>query len=420
MSDKPDRPGKRAVKVPAPRQRLDLWHGVFFVLGVVLTAGAVMLMAGHGLGFHRPGPATGSTLPKATGPWGVLEYTTIELERPDESLQVKEGVKVPPPRWIFENITESNLVKLLTGSNVPADQGRELTNRSYWTRVGNGWQVLPPPDAVVALSPQARLHIYAVLRRSPQNPLYFHPFHIAAAKFEHWLKTSEMAEDKQDLMRRLAYTEGDTTYLSDFEVIEGRCSLEERKRFAKNISRNQALIMRLRVTPDSDVDALARYWGRGGRMKAMKPLLESLAHVQGGAVIAVSYFFPEFARMRVHTYPDPQTDATALRQDCFWTAMNFLNEEPDNRFLQPDAIRQTLQSDYVQIQTNWAYGDIIVLLENGRDATHMCVYIADNVVFTKNGVDPLEPWLLMKIPDMIPRYENGKPISLLGYRKKSR
>ena len=419
MSNKPARPGQRAVKEQAPRQRLDLWHGVFFVLGVALTAGAAMLLSDRGLGFHRSSSAAGSVQAGATGPWGQIEYTTIELERPDESLEMKEAVKVPPPRWTFENMSEGDLVKLLTDSNVPADQSRALTNRSCWSRLGNGWQIMPPPEAVLALSPQARLAIYTVLRRSAQNPLYFHPFHIAAAKFENWVKTSGLSEEKQDLLRRLAYTEGITTYLSDFEVIEGRCSMEERKLFAKNISRNEALIMRLRVSPDSDVDTLVRYWGRGGRMKAMRPLLESLAHVQGGAAIAVSYFFPEFARMRVHTYPDPSTDPTAVRQDCFWTAMNFFNEEPDNRFLQADVIRKTLQSDYFQIATNWAFGDVIVVLENGQDATHMCTYIADNVVFTKNGVDPLEPWLLMKIPDMLVRYQNGsKPVTLLAYRKK--
>ena len=415
MSEKPTKLGRRGAQSQTPRQRLDRWHGVFLVLGVAAVAAVFLLVK------HRPGEHASSSITIGSeGPWGRLEYNTIELERPDETLIVKDGGKVPPTRWVFENITESELARLLGGSDMTPNQTRELTDRKIWTRSGTGWQLLPSPDVVLSLGQHARKRIYAVLARSAQNPLHFHPFHIAADRFDNWVDSSELPEDKQALMRTLAYTESNTTYLADFEVIEGRCTLEERKHFAKAISRNPALLMRLRIMPGSDLNALESYWGRGGRMNAMRPLLQSLSHTPGGALLSVSYFFPEFARMRLYTYPDPQTDPTAARQDCFWTAMNFLNEEPDNRFLQPDAIRQTLQSDYVQIQTNWAYGDIIVLLENGRDATHMCVYIADNVVFTKNGVDPLEPWLLMKIPDMIPRYENGKPISLLGYRKKSR
>jgi hypothetical protein len=412
-----NRPARPAEQGQGPRKRLTLWHGLFFVLGA-----ATMGLAGLGLGQKWPGSrpsALVSSLSPATptAPWGQLEYTEIELERPDESL-VTDGSPVPPIQWIFKDCTETELRRLLSAGDVTPEQCRQLTNAANWKRMDNGWEVLPPYEIVQSLSPAARQRIYSVLRQNPKNQLQSRPFHIAADKFENWVETSGLPEEKRTLLRKVAYPDGDQVCIADFELIESQCSLGERKCFAKNVSRNSALLMKLRVTPESDIEALIRYWGRGGRMKAMKPFLESLHHVPEGAVVSVSYFFPEFARMRLYTYPDPQADPTALRQDCFWTAMNFLNEEPDNRFLKADVIRKVLQTEYVQINTNWAFGDVIVLLEAGQDATHMCVYIADNVVFTKNGVDPLEPWLMMKIPDMLTRYETGKPIQLLGYRKK--
>jgi hypothetical protein len=59
------------------------------------------------------------------------------------------------------------------------------------------------------------------------------------------------------------------------------------------------LLMKLRVTPQSDLDALIRYWGQGERGRAMRPFLESLVKVPAGEVVNVSYFLPAMARMRL-------------------------------------------------------------------------------------------------------------------------
>jgi len=153
-------------------------------------------------------------------------------------------------------------------------------------------------------------------------------------------------------------------------------------------------------------------------MKAMQPLLDSVAHLPGGSSISVSYFFPEFARMRLYTYPDLESDPTAVRQDCFWTAMNFMNEHPVTNFMDAAILRKTLSTDFVPVQTNRAFGDLILLLAHGKTAVHMCVYVADEVVFTKNGSHPLEPWLLMKLSDMLPHYTNDTPAQVVAMRRK--
>ena len=52
---------------------------------------------------------------------------------------------------------------------------------------------------------------------------------------------------------------------------------------------------------------------------------------------------------------------------------------------------------------------------------HVCVYIAENFVFTKNGVNPGQPWVLMRLPDILPPYFGpNKPGRILCLRHRVR
>ncbi|MCX6902711.1 MAG: hypothetical protein NTW03_04395, partial [Verrucomicrobia bacterium] len=296
-------------------ERLDGWHGLFFLLGIGCALAAGFVPWSKAPSASRP--AVQRALPPIPPPppWGQIDYTTLHLERPNYSLGAT-NLMVPPVRWVFEDVTISQLVKLFTTAGLTPEQTSVLTNQARWTPIPNGWQVFPPADTVVDLSAPARRRIYDVLHKSPLNPLHFRPFQIQAERFRDWLAESGLPAEKQEFIRKLAYKRDKVMLFSDFELVESRCSLAERKLFAKAISQTQALMMHIHITPQSDVAALARYWGRAGRMKAMQPFLDSLTRVPGGASISVSYFFPECARMRLYSYPDPETDPTALRQDC--------------------------------------------------------------------------------------------------------
>jgi hypothetical protein len=50
-------------------------------------------------------------------------------------------------------------------------------------------------------------------------------------------------------------------------------------------------------------------------------------------------------------------------------------------------------------------------------ALHMCVYIVDDVVFTKNGANTQQPWVLMKLPEMFSQYASSKPYEVRVYRR---
>jgi hypothetical protein len=201
--------------------------------------------------------------------------------------------------------------------------------------------------------------------------------------------------------------------------MESQLTREEILCLGRAISQTPTLMMKLWVTPDSDIEALVSYWGRAGRGGAMRSFLKSLSKVPGGCAVSVSFFFPAFARMHLFTYPDVKTDPDASRQDCFWTAMNFYREEPDDRFFDWEFTRKTLGTDYVPVTSGRVFGDLILLADERKNAVHLCVYVADDVVFTKNGADLMQPWVLMHLPEMMKRYAFGRKLDMHTFRRKA-
>jgi hypothetical protein len=178
-------------------------------------------------------------------------------------------------------------------------------------------------------------------------------------------------------------------------------------------------LLRLRVLPESNADALVKYWGKGGREKLVAPLISSLSRLPNGGSINLSYFLPPFARLRLYTFPDSLGDPSAAREDCFFTAMNFFNEAPDTNFFSEDYSRQVLDTQYAPITSDPEFGDVVAIFNDAGAAIHTCVYLADDFVYTKNGVNHAQPWVIMRLPDMLMIYVGpNKSSQMLFLRRK--
>ena len=171
------------------------------------------------------------------------------------------------------------------------------------------------------------------------------------------------------------------------------------------------MLVQLKIQPDSDVAAIARYRGRGRRSKDVTPLLESLARLPGGAKIDIAHLLPPFPRSLLYGFPlasDKPEDAT---HDCHWTSLNFLKERPDERLTNIDFVKQTLLNDYYPVAGEPDYGDIMVLVQPDGVVAHSSVYLAAGVVFTKNGSAFSVPWLLSNLDAVVAFYTVGPPLS---------
>lgn len=59
------------------------------------------------------------------------------------------------------------------------------------------------------------------------------------------------------------------------------------------------------------------------------------------------------------------------------------------------------------------------MLDGKDQAVHAAVYIADDIVFTKNGNNIRQPWILMRLKNLIAAYSVAGQPHILVYRNKN-
>src|SRR6266850_5076462 len=395
-------------------KRVKLLCAVFFILGASLTL--LLVTFALSLFIHHFGGQSVSqilartrsgttTAPEKRGAWGVLEPVELPLANTD-GVFPDQAERLQNPKWFFERFTESSLSRFLSSCDLRPVERRILLDKRSWDIGTNGVSITPPEQLVWSLTHHARQQIYAALAKSTANYPQCFPFRFPLNSFDLKFKDSGLPIEQLNRIKRLTYTNDTYLCFSDLESVKRVLKPEDFKDLIETLYIIPSYLLRLRISPDSDIEALVKYWGKGGREKRIAPILTSLSKVPGGASMNISSLLPTFARLRLYTYPEAWNDATASQQDCFFTAINFFNETPDTNFFDSVYSRRVLKSEYEPVNDDPGFGDVIALFNDQGDAIHTCVYIADDFVFTKNGINAAQPWVLMRLADMLLIYYN--------------
>jgi len=379
------------------------------MLGFASAIAAIALGAWLALRVFPPGQsiqASAKNFPDHAGsvesPWGRLEAQRIPLASLDD-VDLTANHLLDPPRWFF-TCTPEHLVRYLMSADLRAHERALLLDQRHWKIHTNGCEIAPPESVVYALDPASRERIYAVLAQNELNPAQHSPYRFTPGRFKEHLQAIGMEGFEISRLEQLTYTNATSVCLADLGIAKKLLRNSSFEEFLELIYSTPAYTVRLRVAPGSNIGALAAYWGRGGREKQITPLLRSLANVPGGATISILALLPEFARNRLYTFPSTWDDPTAVRQDCAFTAMNFFNHSPDTNCLDPDYVQRTLARDYLPVSNQPIFGDLVQLMDTQGRIFHMSVFLADDFVFTKNGVSYTEPWTIMRLQDMLTLY----------------
>lgn len=355
----------------------------------------------------------------APGPWGRLEYSRIVIEPPDEFMAADYNSETT--RWSFPGYDEARLEQLWQDAALDPAQLEALRDPRIREKRPDATLVLRPGEALVrGLSPASRAVIYNTLARLPGNLLQSEPFRFRAEMVDEWFAGSGLRPEIVTEVRRLLYPRGNSLLFSDpVLVLPLLPTAAERVLFVKTLARKSTLLLKLRVTPDSDLETITNYWSTGRRRKDVRPLLQSLARHPGGMTLDVVHLLPRFARGLLYTYPDPSIPRDQA-PDCHWTSMNFFNDTPDGRFDDIDYLKVVLQRDYTEIKGPPAMGDLLVLSRTDGEVVHSCTYIAEDIVFTKNGQSHSNPWTLTTLPDLQAFYPESPPLTVRAFRQKPR
>lgn len=359
-----------------------------------------------------------STPATQPGPWGELIATEVPLANPNGMLP-DQWERMQKPSWFFEGYSEARLIQLLRTCDLRPVQRGILFDKQFWQITSDGCTITPPEPVIWSLDARARGLIYAALANCPSNYAQCYPFRFATGTFARQLRESGLNEADIRKIRRLAYTNDGATCFTDLRIIHEVLQPSEFEELVGALYRVPAYALQVHVNPEADVEAIIRYWGKGIRDKSVAPLVKGLARVPGGGSISLGALLPPFVRSRLYTYPDAWQDANAPREDCFYTSMNFFAETPDTNFFRKEYTQSILATDYDLVNGDFTFGDRVLLVNSANRGVHMCVYVAGDFVFTKNGINRAEPWVVMKLEDVLRIYFGSQPGGrLVVYRQK--
>jgi hypothetical protein len=352
-------------------------------------------------------------------PWGQLVERDIDLQRPEEyaAYDIKTNCL---ETWTFTDMNPDAVRGVLQSSGLTAAQMDAALSPASMVYTNSSTVITPDCDLVFSLPPGPRSKLYSVLARFSPNELMQFPFCFPGNSFDTRVDKSKIGAGTLTMLKRALYPRGDAQCFSDLGALL-RCIPDESDRLqtVEALSHQSAVLLGLRIWPDTDIDNIVNYWSAPGvRQMDLRPFLDSLKREPEGSAASILYFLPPFARQRLYTYPLPSQAGDPV-VDCHWTTMNFFNETPDNRFSEPKYTVDYLQAHYYRIAKASRYGDRIFLLNQNGEAVHSAVYLAGDIVFTKNGNNAAQPWTLMHLKDLVAEYTTGTAPDVAVYRNKS-
>lgn len=397
---------------------------LLFLFAVVLLIPWLLFMAAHELDQRKDALQDAGQheldsmrlVPSSKGPWGDLRIVRIVTEPPEETLA--NYLVYQRPVWLFKSYTPADFENLLLSAGLSSDQRKVLKESAKWD--SNGCSIAPANDFAWSLSPESRAVLYGALSLFPENVFQHEPFRFRSDMTAEWFANSGVPEATLERVRKLFYRRGKTFLFSDPHlIVPGLSSDVDRVRLLKTLARQSTLMVHLHVGPETDIASLVSYWAsREGRAKDIKPLLESASRIPGGLDIDVAHLLPRFARKRIYTYPRADGDTGETVYDCHWNSMNFWNDPPDDKFADGAFVIRTLETDYEPVLDSYRFGDVILFMKSDTQAIHSAVYIADNILFTKNGPSQHSPWILMLMDTLVSHYQTNVDLKIRAYRKK--
>lgn len=367
------------------------------------------------------GEKTGTLYKAAEGPWGSLNYFYFYLEAPMHLIEVFP-LRNPRTRWAVPLAFESEFRAVLEGAPMTATQKAALFNPNN-LGVGDGiYAIFPPKEVLETISQEARGLIYNYLARFDENPDLKNPVRIRSGSVDEWANGTSIRPELVAQMRAMTYFRGDLMLFGDFPHLISQAKSEQEARILqRHSSRVRSMVVRLDVKNSPPVDQIMPYWttGLGLRRKEIEPLIQASMDTPGVTGLDLVHLLPPLPRKVLYTYPDVSMAVEGVLPDCHWTALNFFNYNPETLYLDEFFAASRLMSGFEQVEPPYRFGDALVFVTEEMNAHHSCIYIAADIVYTKNGRSLYAPWTILHLKDVQSTYPDfdGKPLRIQGFRR---
>jgi hypothetical protein len=350
-----------------------------------------------------------------SGPWGDMLVWDIKIQQPEEYLGFFK-LSSEGPFWNFGQASEKTVEHALSSSGCSAALVRQLLD----SRVAPGnddFVIRPPEKLLLSLDKKTRANLYLKLANNPKNFYQANPILVPGGNFTQLLHGQiQNPERIQGMYQRLCYDRNGYTYFSDPEVILRALDQDpkEREAFLKFLTTIRAVMASILVKPDTEIDLPVMYWGLatpGLRIKDLYPLFEAQKSLPGGGAVPMANLLPEKARNQLYKTPLASASQESL-PDCHFAALSFFTSNPDPRFADTNFVAQYLANNYYEIGKPSLTGDLVLLVNSRNVLVHTGVHLAGDVVYSKNGANLGQPWVLMREKDMVGLFSALEPVNI--------
>jgi hypothetical protein len=422
MTSTPEAPKPLPAQIPGriPVRRV-IRRGLLVVVGMILGALALFFFQGT-KGQGAQDSEIGTRL--RPGPWGELYSVPITISAPEELLPA-HAVESAGTRWIFKGLDRQQLDRFLNTAGVQSGLAATLMASAREVAGSDFIEMKPPSQAVIAIPDSARKTIYQRLARIPENNVAF--FYLHKDTLADRIREDSLSEKTIALFRKLSVEHGNYLVFGGLPALLAETSdSQEKVRFLKCLSRQQTMLLRLKVTKDSDLAALTKYWGKGPYAPNVRSILDALREVRGGAFCSLLAILPPLPCAQAYNYPitlNQQSGDLLANFDCHWTSLSFFRDSAGPHPPGPDYFAKEIAENYSPLTDSPRFGDLLIMTTPGGEIIHTAVFIADEIFFTKNGSTPIYPWMFAKLPDLLKQYSfrapEGQELVLRYFRHKT-
>ncbi len=364
-------------------------------------------------------PVFGYTRKANPGPWGELTVSNIYLEAPDSVIDVA-GKPDPVPRWTFPNSSATLVKDLLIKSGVDLALVERLISSDHLKISGAEIVIYPKLEDLLQIKGVVRDRLYAEISKYPQNEYYTDPVFILSGDVEEWLLETTLNANQKDLVRQLVWRRGDALVFSNVGILLSYAqNNEEIKNTLRTITRCMSLVVthKFPLKPEQR-EVFLNYWIGNQAESPRMTFVKSVSKEKDlNDNIDIMHFLPVIMRERLYTFPSIKDGAKGRLPDCHWTSLNFFNLSPRDYYRNTSMAAIQLTQAYNQVSAPYQFGDVLCFTDNG-EGLHTCVYIADNIVLTKNGENILAPWVLLTLEDVSKIYKRSPTTQSQAYRLK--
>jgi hypothetical protein len=388
-----------------------------FIHGLGLACGLILSSWFLARTFQTPAPLSSapSVAPlvdssdafHASGPWGTLMVETIYTEKPAHFIDVAPLLKAEE-KWLFPEMDLEDVRQWMTSNGFIEEGIQELVTAEPEENP-LGLYLHPTQKWIAALEPLQRKKIHSLLAKNSINHFSENPYLFSSDVLQQVRSNPIMQGEVGELFDKLLYPRGMAMCLSDVGCLLSYVKDPQQcPELLKLLTRTKTALLKLEIDGSSDIPALVNYWAGPFNLKDFLPLLESVKRENRTSRLDIIHLLPPVARQIVYTYP--LEDGAGEKRDCHWAAMNFFEESKNDKFLNLQEIALELESHYVNVEKPEKFGDIIMFTPDGNDVLHSCVYLAADMVFTKNGMGVHQPYTIASLQEVASIYADMKII----------